>query len=226
MRESSTVAEMRGSSTVAEMWGSSTVRQMRESSTVAEMWGSSTVAEMWGSSTVAALYADAMVSAYGTNKITCHGYNIVKTSDSNQKNLTLVMSKNSHLIVIPDFKGTWEDYTNRYPVEVKRGKAIMYKAVHKIKGKYIADYDRKTEYVVGKTHTKDTAPREHGSCSYGLHVAHKSWARAFGSSWDDIALLECEVPVKSIVVADDCDGKVRTSTLKVLREVPESEWYA
>lgn len=41
---------------------------------------------------------------------------------------------------------------------------------------------------------------------------------------NDMALLECEVPVKNIIVCKDTDGKVRTSKLKVLREVPKEEW--
>ena len=40
-----------------------------------------------------------------------------------------------------------------------------------------------------------------------------------------MALLELEVEVDSIVVSNDCDGKVRTNKVKVLREVPKDEFY-
>ena len=81
-------------------------------------------------------------------------------------------------------------------------------------------------YNIGEIVEHKCASKEEGSCAVGLHVAHKSWARSFGSGWDDLALLECEVQIKNIVVAEDCDGKVRTSKLKVLREVPKEEYYA
>jgi hypothetical protein len=38
-------------------------------------------------------------------------------------------------------------------------------------------------------------------------------------------LLEVEVSPKDIVVSKDCDGKVRTSKVKVIREVPKEERY-
>jgi len=38
-----------------------------------------------------------------------------------------------------------------------------------------------------------------------------------------MAILECEVPIKDIVVSKNCDGKVRTSQLKVVRELPQEE---
>jgi hypothetical protein len=51
------------------------------------------------------------------------------------------------------------------------------------------------------------------------------WALNFGNSWNDMALLEVKVPIDKIVVSKDCDGKVRTSELTVLREVPVDEYY-
>jgi hypothetical protein len=51
------------------------------------------------------------------------------------------------------------------------------------------------------------------------------WALKFGMDWDDMALIECEVPINKIIVPKDCDGKVRTSELKVLRIVPKEEYY-
>jgi len=174
---------------------------------------------MWENSVVQDLYGEAMVSAYGLNKIICHGYNIVRTSQENKKNLTLVMNKESNLIVVPTFKATFADFSKRYPVKIKGTKAILYKAVHKRNGKYFSDYVSSFEYEIGKTYKHENSPKSLGSCAVGLHIATKDWAIAYGNSWDDYALLECEVPIKSIVVCQDCDGKVRTSQLKVLKEV-------
>ena len=44
--------------------------------------------------------------------------------------------------------------------------------------------------------------------------------------WDSIqrVILECQVPIDKIVVAKDCDGKVRTSELIVVRELDKSEY--
>jgi hypothetical protein len=215
---------MWGNSVVQDMWGNSVVQDMRENSVVQDMWGNSVVQDMRENSVVQDLYGEAMVSAYGNNKITAHGYNIIRTVQSNKKNLTLVMTKDCHLIVVPDFKPDFKDFTKRFPVEVKGKNAILYKAVHKINGGYFSDNDRSFEYKSGEVKEHKNSPSKENSCTVGLHVAEKHWAISYGASWDDMALLECEVPIKNIVVAKDCDGKCRTSKLKVLREVPKEEW--
>ncbi len=217
----------RGSSHV-DAWGSSHVEvlvsshvESRGSAHVVARESSHVVA--WGSS-IHKLFGEATVAAFSAKEIVASGYNVIVVTKSNRKNITIVVNKNSTLKIVPDFKPTFKDYTERYPVEVKGKTAIMYKTVHKKDGRYIADY-MAFEYKIGEVHTNNVAPKEHGSCAEGLHISHKSWAIAFGASWSDCALLECEVPIENIVVAADCDGKVRTSELKVLREVPRDEWY-
>ncbi|MGE3437865.1 MAG: hypothetical protein AB7O81_19715 [Blastocatellales bacterium] len=250
MRESSQVREMRGSSQVGVMRESSQVGVMWESSQVGVMWESSQVRVMWESSQVGVmrvssqvgvlrgssqggvmressqveLYGEAYVSAYSAKQIVCHGYNIVRLVGEKKDVANLVVNKDSSLIVIPKFKPTFNEYLKRYPVEVRGKVAVLYKAVHKVGGKYLSDRDRKFEYKIGEKMTHEIDKQKVNSCSVGLHVAIKSWARCFGISWGDMAILECEVPVNKIVVAQDCDGKVRTSELAVVREVPESEW--
>ena len=228
MRESSQVNVMWESSQVNVMWGSSQVKEMRESSQVKEMWESSQVNVMWGSSQVNVmrgssqvkdLYGEAMVSAHGMNKLVCHGYNIIRTHKSNKKNLTIILNKDSHLILIPDFKATFADFAKQYPVKFTKTKAILYKAVHKREGKYFSDYVSSFEYQIGKVYKEEADPKSAGSCARGLHLAHLSWAKAFGSNWNDMAILECETNIKDIIVAKDCDGKLRTNRLKVLREI-------
>ena len=144
---------------------------------------------------------------------------------STAKNITK-KSKTSVIIKVPKFKPTWKGYTDNYPVTQKGQTILMYKTVHKSKdGTYTADYDKSFVYKIGETYTlkNDTSTRT--TCSFGLHVAHKSWALSFGCSWEDVALIECVVDPKDIVVSEDCDGKVRTSKLTVIREVPKEEWY-
>ena len=55
-------------------------------------------------------------------------------------------------------------------------------------------------------------------------MAHKNWAVLFGKNWEDMALLECETDAKDVIVSAECDGKVRTSKARIIREVPRSEW--
>lgn len=109
-------------------------------------------------------------------------------------------------------------------METKGKKAILYKAVHKIDGRYIADYDKKTEYKIGEVKEIENNPSTDNSCSYGIHLSHLNWAVIFGKSWEDCAILECETDLKDIVVSKDSDGKVRTSKIKVVRELSKDEY--
>jgi hypothetical protein len=223
-------AELRGSSH-AELWESShavlrgSSHAVLRGSSHAELWESSHAelwesshAELWESSH-ADLYGEAMVSAKNAKEIVCHGYNVISLTKSVKDSITIVMNKDSYLKVVPDFAPTFKDYAKRYPVTTKGTKAILYKAVHKREGKYYSDYNSSFEYEIGKTYKETPDPQSAGSCARGLHIAHKSWAHAFGYSWPDLAILECEISIKNIIVAQDCDGKVRTGKLKVLREV-------
>jgi hypothetical protein len=179
---------------------------------------------LWGNSRATGL-GEAYISAYSCKELILKGYNIVKINKSNRKDVNLIMYKTSHLIIIPDFKPTWPDYIKRFPVEIRGKNAILYKAVHKKDGKYFSDYDKNIEYKIDEVKTHEINKSQEQSCSTGLHIADKTWARCYGSDWSDMALLECEVPINKIVVAKDCDGKVRTSQLKVIREVPKEEYF-
>jgi hypothetical protein len=203
------------------LWGSS--HAVLWESSHAELWESSH-AVLWGSSH-AVLWGEAMVSAFNSAEIVAKGYNVISVRKSDRKNMKLVVGKNSYLKVIPDFKPTFAEFAARYPVDSKGGKAILYKAVHKRDGEYLSHYDASFKYEVGKIKQQKCNPSKDNSCSQGIHVSEKSWARSFGAGWSDMALLECEVAVKDIVVAKDCDGKVRASKIKVLREVPTQELW-
>ena len=134
--------------------------------------------------------------------------------------------KTATVIKIPEQKGTLTDYEDRYPIVKKGTKFLFYKAVHKKKdGTYYSDYSNSFTYEVGRVYEHKCAPASNGACSVGLHISFKSWARSFGINWNDCAILECEVEKKDLVISKDTDGKVRCKKLKVIRELPESEWY-
>ncbi len=157
--------------------------------------------------------------------INAYGYATIRHLKSASRDIQLKLSKTVSHIIIPDFIPSFENYYNLYPINVIDGNAILYKAVHKKDGGYVSDYDGDTEYFIGETKIVECeTENQKKSCGVGLHVAFKGWAISFGAGWSDMALLECEVPIDKIVVAEDCDGKVRTSELKVLREVPKEEW--
>ena len=117
-------------------------------------------------------------------------------------------------------------FKKMYPViEVSKSKVIMYKAVHKNRdGVYFSDYKNDFIYTIGETKTEVIDNQDVNSCSGGIHVSHKMFAILFGKNWNDMALLECEVNPKNIIVSKDCDGKVRASEIRVIREVPKIEW--
>ncbi len=166
-----------------------------------------------------------MVSCFGLNKIKASGYNVIRLRRVNKNNVTIVMSKTCQLIIIPDFKPNFKDYSLRFPSILKnKSTGIFYKAVHKLGDKYFSHHDSGFEYIIGEKHTNKCDQRQDNSCSFGLHVSDKGWALGFGMGWANMALIECEVAIKNIVVSKDCDGKVRTSELKVVREVPKEEW--
>jgi len=213
-----------GSATIRYVGGSATIRDVRDSATIRYVRDSATIGYVRDSATMT-LYGEAMVSAYSAKSIICKGYNVVKIRKSDRKNVKLVMGKNATLVIVPDFKPTFSDFAARFPVEVKGKSAILYKAVHKRDGRYVSQFDSSFDYAVGAVKNAKCSPSKTKSCTTGMHVADKGYALNFGSGWDDLALLECAVPTSKIVVASDCDGKVRTSELKVLREVPPEEYY-
>jgi len=220
MWDSGHITNMMGSSHVTYMYDSSHVTYMYDSSHVTYMYDSSHITYMYDSSRIEHMYAESSANAYGKNKIVTHGYNIIKTKTSNKDNLDLTLSKNSQLILVADFEATFESYQERYPVEVVDGIAVLYKAVHKREdGVFFSDYDKKFTYAIGEKKTHECSASTEQSCSVGLHVSHEDWVLNFGRDWSDLAILECHVPIDKIVVSKDCDGKIRTSELTVVREI-------
>ncbi len=158
----------------------------------------------------------------GNAKIQTLGKNIV--SYWNDKSVNIDHSSSTTIVILDRFDATWDAYKSIYPIFVENGKAIMYKSVHKINGEYISDKDRNFKYIIGEEKTEKCDEDKSQECSFGIHISHKMWALKFGH-WDDMALLELSVDIDKIVVPIQCDGKVRTSSVVIIREVPKEEYY-
>ena len=203
---------------VVSMYGKSQVNVMWESSQVKEMWGSSQVKEMWGSSLVAKILGQ-------NNKVSCFGFNYLFV----EKGVSvsgIKLNDTSQIIFFDSFKTSpsIQFYLKNYPVKESGGMLTMFKSVHKTDTGFISDHDRSFRYEIGETKTHAVSQNLDDSCDVGIHVSHLQWAVDFGKSWNDMAILELEVPMDWAVVAKDCDGKVRTGVARVVREVPIEEY--
>lgn len=163
-------------------------------------------------------YGFAQVMAYNWVRVIGHGNaRLICMSDEAK----LYTTENACIVTPPQ---TAKEYVDHYGIEVRDGYAILYKAVDR---NLCAFYDKTFKYRIGETVTAECDPSPNVSCSKGLHVAYKNWAIKFGmENFEDgkFRLLEVAVPLDKIVVPRHGDGKVRTSELKVLREVPKEEW--
>lgn len=186
-----------------------------DNATIQYVSGNATIQYVSGYASINLITAEAQVN--------CFGQNVVRYFED-EKNIKLKVSKSTTAVILERFKPTFESYKTNYPVVVKGKKAIFYKAVHKKDGKYVSDYSSSFTYEIGKKKTETPNLSVKESCTAGIHISPLYWAVNFGKHWDDMAILECEVPIDKIIVAEDSDGKVRTSELKVLREVQESEY--
>jgi hypothetical protein len=97
-----------------------------------------------------------------------------------------------------------------------------FKAVRKKDGKYISNYDQKTEFKIGEWKEAELDRDSDKVAVKGLHVASLEFAQHWGNSWDDVAILEVETNIHDVVVPDAKD-QVRTSRFRVIREVPFDE---
>jgi hypothetical protein len=229
MRENSQVNLMRENSQVNLMWGNSQVKEMRENSQVNLMRENSQVKEMWGNSQVKEMWENSICKVYSsTNKISCFGFNYIFIPNNVEDIGNIVLNNTSQIIRFDTFQSnpTIDFYLKNYKIAKKtQDILILYKAVHKTeKGNYFSNYDNKFLYEIGKTYHNLCDKDNNSSCNVGLHVGDLNFAKQFGYGWADLAIIEVEVPIAEIVVAKDCDGKIRTSTLIVIRELDKSEY--
>ena len=216
-------------SSSVEAWGNSSVAAHGNSSV--EAYGNSSVAA-YGNSSVAACgnssvaaYGNSSVAAYGNSSVEAYGNSSVEANANVQVvdyslNGKIKVSGNARIVYMPKSLGEFMDF---YGIKHTKTKAVFYKAVHKSNGEYISDHDSSFKYVVGGTKKQIINTNENTECGEGIHIAHLDWALNFGREFKDLAILEVETKIADIVCPKNSDGKVRTSCVKVLREVPLEE---
>lgn len=117
-----------------------------------------------------------------------------------------------------------KEFMNLYGIKHGKRTAIFYKAVHKQDDEYVSDFNRNFKYEISKLITEPECSVDITDvCGKGIHISHLNGALNYGSNWKNLAILELEVKIKDIVMPINSDGKVRTSKVKVIREVPLSE---
>ncbi len=202
-RENSSVEAWENSSVVA--WENSSVVAWENSSVVA--WGNSSVVA-WGNSSVVAR-ENSSVEAWGNVQV-CDRLSGGK----------IKINGNARIVYMP--KSIFE-FMDFYGIKHTKTKAIFYKAVQKLDGKYVSNYDFRFEYKIGRTKETDCDKDVEEECSYGIHISTLDFALQFGCDFNDLAILEVETKISDIVLPNESNGKVRTPKIKVLREVPLSE---
>ena len=219
-RENSSV-EVRGNSSVVAL-GNSSVDALENSSVVA--WENSSVVARGNSSVVAlgnssvVARENSSVEAWENSSVEARG-----NSQINQKSDASKINVSSNARVVRD-PHTIDEYVDFYGIENSNGKAKLFKAVRKRNGVYRSDWDANFVYTIGESVAAAgfcADPNE--DCGQGIHMAYLSWCLAYGSSWPDLAILEVEVDMSTVVVPKYGSGKVRAPSCKVIREVPLEE---
>lgn len=120
---------------------------------------------------------------------------------------------------------TINEFMDFYKIKHTKTKAVFYKAVHRTKERdvFASDYNRCFTYTVGKTKKEECDTDTNRGCSYGINISNLRWALNYGATWNDLAIIECETKISDIIIPENSNGKVRTSKIKVLREVPFKE---
>jgi len=236
---SANVKEISGSANVKEIFGSAKVERICGLAEVELISGSAEVNWICDSAEVREIYGSAEVNRIcGSVKIgqlgeNCMIFNISSTEAKILKATKSVLLRHSadfviekenkaQLAKIVSFQAepTLKTYFEKYPKEEsENGKLIFYKAVRKRDGRYFSNWDGNFEYKIGQVRKEKIDQSKEKSCAVGLHVSHLIWAKRFSEGWSNCAILCCEVDRRDIVVSRDCDGKIRTSRLRILGEV-------
>lgn len=187
-----------------------------------EAFGNASI-EAWGYSSVSAKENVCVKAFEYSNIIACQN-SIISASGNvqvidKQKNGEIQISGNARIVRAPQNISGFLDF---YNIKHTDTKAIFYKAVHRTDQKDVfkSSYDPNFEYIVGQTKTELCNGDASLSCTFGIHISYLEWALDFGLDWDDLAIIECETKISNILIPENTDGKVRTSEIKVLREVP------
>jgi hypothetical protein len=213
-REHSSVEAREHSSVVA--WEHSSVVARGNSSV--EAWENSSV-EAREHSSVVARENSSVVARENSSVDAQANVQIVKFSDTAK----LTIAGNAR--IVNGYPQSIEEYLDLHGIAHKDGIATLYKSVRPDLCSFHSG--PRVQYVIGETVRQDCDPDVSRNCSVGLHVSHLAWALDFGRSATDgkpFRVIEIAVPISAIVLPSECDGKVRTPELTVLREVPAEEW--
>lgn len=180
-------------------------------------WDNSSV-EAWENSSVVARENSSVV-ARGNSSVVAQGNTQVVDCLLGGK---IQIAGNARIVHNPKNIHEFMDF---YGISHTKTKAILYKAVHKTSdGKYYSNYNKAFIYKTGETcKLKNINTDVQNTCGEGIHISHLNWALNYGNDWGDLAILEVETKINDIVCPINTDGKVRTSEVKVLREVPLEE---
>lgn len=194
------------------------------------LYGSAT-AELYGDSR-ATMFSDSTANLYGYSSAILHDYSsatlygssqvLTDAPDSNETSAVLQDNSSARILIRPQ---TIQQFMEFYNIKHTDTTALMYKAVHKSKetGELFSDYDYNFKYIVGEFKTETCDSNELIPCSNGINIAPLKYALSYGYDWDDLTILEVETKIDDIILPKNSEGKVRTSKIKVIREVPLEE---
>ena len=173
----------------------------------------------------AVIYAhdDVVVNSYGVTKVIAYDETFIEAHD---QSVVLSFSDNEarcNALAIA-YKGPISNtqYLDFFACKTtNHGTAILYKAAHKLGDVYRSHHNKDFTYKIGDVITPQNgfSTNIRRTCAPGIHCAPLDWAKNFSCKWKNRAILEVEVPVSSIIVPDETDGKCRVPWAKVLREV-------
>lgn len=195
--------------------GNSNVVAYDNSSIVA--WDNSSV-EAWDNSSIVA-YGNSIVQTYGNSRVKAKGNTQILDRTYSHK---IEISSNAHIVYMPQ---GLQEFIKFYEIEVKNGIGTFYKAVRKTdEGIYYSSYDNNFTYEIGKEKEEPNINRDVSeNCGEGIHICTLQFALHYGEGWEDLAILECQSKLEDIVCPENTNGKVRTSKVMVIREVPLEE---
>ena len=222
-------AVLRGNSS-AELWGNSSAVLWENSS--AELWENSS-AELWENSR-AVLRGNSSAVLRGNSSAVLRGNSSAELWENSSAvgggNAQIVslsdcckikISGNARIVYMPKNIHEFMDF---YGIKHTKTTATFCKALHKDDdGVYFSDHDNAFFYELGRSYKEACDKNEAEPCGKGLHIAHLDWALDYGKDWSDLAIVEVKTKIADIVLPKNSDGKVRTSELKVVREVPLEE---
>lgn len=196
-------------------WDNSSVVAWENSCVVA--WGHSSVVA-WGHSSVVACGNSSVEAREKSSVVAWENVQVVDFLQGSK----IKIEGNARIIYKPTSIIEFMDF---YGIKHTRTTATFYKAVHKYDdGTYHADYSCSFDYVIGQSKTvSDIDKSTRNDCGEGIHISHLAWAVDFGKNWSDLAILEVKTKIDNIVLPINTNGKVRTSEVKVIREVPLKE---